>query len=72
MGGGDEAESERLVAGDRAVLAGLELGGRHAHVGVGDLGGLAVGVSGVERASVGLGEIGGAPEALLDPVEGGL
>ena len=65
----DQSEHERLVAGDRAVLARGQDGRRDAHVGVGDLGRLAVGVTGVERAAVGLGDVRQAAEAIFDPVE---
>ena len=72
MGAGHEAHRERLVAGDRSVLAGSQLGRRHAHVRVGDFRRLAVGVAGEQRAAVGLGEVGHLAEALFDPVEGRL
>ncbi len=67
--GGHEAERGRLVAGDVAVRARVELGRRHAVVRVEHLGRLAEGVAGLERPLVRLGDDRPGRELLVDPVD---
>ena len=68
--GSHEAEGRGLVAGDVAVLAGLEAGGRDDVALVEDLGRLAEVVAGLESPLVALGDDRPLGELLVDPDEG--
>ena len=72
MPGGYEAPGQRRVAVDVGVGAGRHFGGTHNHLVIGQLGGLTVGVAGIEGSLVGSDDQVTALELGLDPLDGRL